>query len=65
MGTIEERLSRLEGAYQHLATKSDIADLDVKMANHKADLINWMVWYARGRHRRHGNHYQSHGLEAK
>ena len=43
MATIEERLSRLEGAYQHLATKSDIANLDVKMANHKADLIKWMV----------------------
>ena len=36
MATIEERLSRLEGAYEHLATKSDLANL-------KADLIKWMV----------------------
>ena len=43
MATIEERLSRLEGAYEHLATKSNIANLEVKVANLKADLIKWMV----------------------
>ncbi len=43
MATVEERLSRLEGAYEHLATKSDIANLDVKIATLKADLIKWMV----------------------
>lgn len=48
--TIEERLSRLEGAYEHLATKSDIgvlmaniANLETKLATNKADLIKWMV----------------------
>ena len=35
-GTVEERVSRLEGAYDHLATKADIAEL-------KAELIKWMV----------------------
>jgi hypothetical protein len=30
--TVEERLSRLEGVYEHLATKSDVFDL-------KADLL--------------------------
>lgn len=27
MTTVEERLSRLEGSYRHLATKADLADL--------------------------------------
>ena len=39
MATVEEisnRVSRLEGAYDHLATKADLANL-------KADLIKWMV----------------------
>jgi hypothetical protein len=27
MTTIEDRVSRLEGAYEHLATKADIAEL--------------------------------------
>ena len=29
--TSEERLSRLEGAYQHLATKADIAELKAEL----------------------------------
>ncbi len=36
MTTVEERLSRLEGGYEHLATKADLANL-------KADLLKWMV----------------------
>ena len=36
MAMMEERLSHLEGAYQHLATKADLSDM-------KADLIKWMV----------------------
>ena len=31
MATVEERLSRLEGAYDHLATKADLANLKVWM----------------------------------
>ena len=39
MATVEEisnRVSRLKAAYDHLATKADLANL-------KADLIKWMV----------------------
>lgn len=36
--TIEERLSRLEGVYEHLATKTDIANLKTDMANLEADV---------------------------
>ena len=36
MATLEDRVSRLEGAYDRLATKADVAEL-------KADLIKWMV----------------------
>ena len=31
----EERLSRLEGAYEHLATKADVADLRAELAGLK------------------------------
>ncbi len=34
MASVEERLSRLEGGYEHPATKADLANL-------KADLIKW------------------------
>ena len=50
MATVEERVSSLEGSYEHLATKSDfgilkvdIADLRADMASLKAELIKWMV----------------------
>ena len=36
MTTVEERLSRLEGGYEHLTTKANLANL-------KADLPKWMV----------------------
>ena len=31
MATIEERVSRLEGGYEHLATKADLANLQTDM----------------------------------
>ena len=34
--TIEDRVNKLEGVYEHLATKADLAEL-------KADVIKWMV----------------------
>ena len=44
---MEERLSRLEGAYEHLATKADIADLRtellVEIAKMEARLTRWTV----------------------
>ncbi|MCY4435849.1 MAG: hypothetical protein OXE05_00770 [Chloroflexi bacterium] len=47
MASTEERLSGLESAYAHLATKADLADLKGELksdiANLKADLIKWMV----------------------
>ena len=32
MASMEERMSRLEGGYEHVATKADIADLRTEMA---------------------------------
>ncbi len=47
---MEERLSRLEGAYEHLATKEDIALLKSDIADLKAELfekmnvhMRWMI----------------------
>ena len=34
--TLEERLGRIEGTYEHLSTKSDVAHLEARM-------IRWMV----------------------
>jgi predicted nuclease with TOPRIM domain len=35
---IGERVSRLEGGYEHLATKADIADVRTELANVKTEL---------------------------
>ncbi len=47
MATIEERVSRVEGGYEHVATKADLKDLEIRltrqMGEMKADLIEWMV----------------------
>ena len=57
MTTSEERLSRLEGVYEHLATKADVesvkvdletvrvevATLKVEIARQETRLIKWMV----------------------
>lgn len=37
MTTPEERLSRLEGAYDHLATKADVQALETRMTQQIAD----------------------------
>ena len=39
---MEERLSRPEGAYEHLATKADIALLKSDIADLKAELFDKM-----------------------
>ena len=43
----EERLSRLEGAYPHLATKADVAELraDFRAENAKSEarMIRWLL----------------------
>ena len=41
--TVEERLSRIEGAYEHLATKADVSQLEIRMVNSEARMIRWMV----------------------
>ena len=43
MTTADERLARLEGAYEHLATKADVGDVKAEIGNLKADLLKWMV----------------------
>ena len=41
--TVEERLSRIEGAYEHLATKADVSQLEIRMVNSEARMTRWMV----------------------
>ena len=41
--TVEERLSRIEGAYEHLANKADVSQLEIRMADSEARMIRWMV----------------------
>ena len=50
MASIEERVSRLEGGYEHLATKADIADVKTEIADVKTEIaksqaatIRWMI----------------------
>ena len=38
MSTTEERLARLEGGYEHLATKADIAELNGMMHSFAGEL---------------------------
>ena len=38
-----ERLARLEGAYEHLATKADISDLKVDIEKMQVSIIKWIV----------------------
>ena len=38
MATIEERVSRLEGGYEHLATKADVAETKAEIAGVKVDI---------------------------
>lgn len=47
MASLEERVSRLEGAGEHMATKADVADakaeLKADIAKSKVDTIKWIV----------------------
>ena len=40
MTTQEERISRLEGAYEHLATKADVEEVKVMIADLRADMAD-------------------------
>ncbi len=39
MATTEERVSRLEGAYEHLATKADVEGVRVELATFKGEML--------------------------
>ena len=47
MTTLEDRVSRLEGGYDHLATKGDLSDLKAEFKSDiyqlESRLIKWMV----------------------
>ena len=50
MASLEERVSYLEGAYQHLATKEDVAEVkasiarvETSVARLETSIIKWMV----------------------
>ena len=44
MATMEQRVSRLEGAYEYVATKSDLANLEVKLEAKLGDLESKLTW---------------------
>ncbi len=39
MATVEERLSRIEGGYEHLATKADLYQLENRMTRWLVSLV--------------------------
>ncbi|MXZ02717.1 MAG: hypothetical protein F4Y88_03305 [Chloroflexi bacterium] len=39
MATVEERLSRIEGGYEHLATKADLYQLENRMTRWLVGLV--------------------------
>ena len=45
--SVEERLSRLEGGYDHVATKADLFQLENRIMSHmgqlESRLMRWMV----------------------
>ncbi len=43
MMAMEERVSRLEGAYEHLATKADLARMEVRLAQMEVRLVRWTI----------------------
>ena len=54
MTTMEERVSKLEGAYEHLATKADLAELkgelmaamaqmEARMAQMETRFVRWTI----------------------
>ena len=45
MTTDSDRISRLEGAYEHLATKADIAEMKTRIAGLEAEmrLQRWLA----------------------
>ena len=52
MSTMDDRGSRLEGAYEHLATKANVvelkAELKAEISDMKTELIKWMAGWTLG-----------------
>ena len=44
MTTSEERLSRLESAYEHLATKPDVESVKVDVESVKVEIVRQEAW---------------------
>ena len=42
--TDTDRISRLEGAYEHLATKADVAQLEARMAQRMGEMETRLTW---------------------
>lgn len=43
MASIEERLGHLEGGYEHLTTKADVANLKADIRELENRLIRWLI----------------------
>ena len=41
---ITERVARLEGAYEHLATKADLAQLELRLTQQMAQMESRLTW---------------------
>ena len=44
--TVEPRLSRLEGAYEHVATKEDVANVRTEVANVRTEIADLRTYIA-------------------
>ena len=42
--TDTDRIARLEGAYEHLATKADVAQLEARMAQRMGEMETRLTW---------------------
>ncbi len=43
IASLEQRVAHLEGAYQHLATKADLRELEGKLYQMESRLLRWLV----------------------
>ncbi len=41
--SLEQRVGRLEGAYEHLATKADLHQLESRLYQMESRLLRWLV----------------------
>ena len=41
---ITERMARLEGAYEHLATKADLVELELRLTQQMARMESRLTW---------------------